>query len=206
MAAPKIHIEKEKDNIIEFTLTNSSTAFANSLRRTIMYEVPVLSVVEAEFFENNSSIFDEFIAHRLGMIPLKTPLKELKPPGQCENGKCSLCSVTYQLEVEGPCTVYSKDMKPDNENAMPAFDNIPIMRLDEGQRLKLAAHASLGEGREHARWQTGLASYKTSKTKPDFQFTLESYGNLAPVEILNKALEIISEKAKNLKKQLKKET
>ncbi|MBI1974171.1 DNA-directed RNA polymerase subunit D [Candidatus Micrarchaeota archaeon] len=199
--AAKIKIENEKDDLLEFTLSGSSPAFANALRRALMHEVPILAVTDVDFIENTSSIFDEYIAHRLGMVPLKTP-KGLKLPKECENGKCSSCTVSYSLDATGPATIYSRELKPTNEDASPAFDGIPIMKLVEGQRLKLEAHATLGIGREHARWQACLASYKAPKDG-DFQFTLESYGNLAPKEILNKALEIIEEKAKELQKQLK---
>lgn len=201
--AAKLKIDKEKDGIIEFTLSNSSAAFANALRRSMMLNVPVLAITEVDFFENTSSIFDEYVAHRLGMVPLKTPAKELKLPEECDEGKCGNCSVTYALEANGPATVYTRDLKPANEKAAPVFDNIPIVKLDEGQRIKLEAHATLGTGGKHARWQASLASYKASRDGSEFTFTLESYGNLAPKEILNRALEIIASRAKEISKQLK---
>ena len=67
---PKIEITELKEDSIQFTLTNVDTSIANALRRVMIAEVPTIAI-ELVIFEDNTSVLnDEFIAHRLGLIPL----------------------------------------------------------------------------------------------------------------------------------------
>jgi DNA-directed RNA polymerase subunit D len=64
--------------------------------------------------------------------------------------------VTFTLSVEGPKTVLSSDLIPQDPKATPVYDNIPIVKLAKGQKLVIEAHAVLNTGREHAKWQPTL--------------------------------------------------
>jgi DNA-directed RNA polymerase subunit D len=69
--------------------------------------------------------------------------------------------VTFTLSVEGPKTVLSSDLIPQDPNATPVYDNIPIVKLAKGQKLVVEARAVLNTGREHAKWQpTLVCGYK----------------------------------------------
>jgi len=79
-----VKITKKKGEKLEFILDGVKPDFANSLRRAIMSEVPVLAVDWIEVHENNSALFDEIIAHRLGMIPLSFDPKKFNFQDQCK--------------------------------------------------------------------------------------------------------------------------
>ncbi len=152
----EFEILERKEDAVKFILRGVDTAFANALRRSILAEVPTFAVDEVEFFENNSALFDEIIAHRLAMIPLTTPSERFS----LDSLDLEDYTVTLSLEAEGPGMVYSGDLKSDDEGVKPANPNIPIVKLAEGQRVMLNAYAKLGRGKDHAKWQPGFAYYK----------------------------------------------
>lgn len=154
------NMKKVSDDIITFWITNSTSAFANAFRRVVLAEIPIMAINEVDFYENNSVLFDEFIAHRLGLIPLTTDLKSYKLPSECCGGNCAKCSVMLSLDEKGPGIVYSKDLKSKDKEVKPVEGKIPIMKLTEGQKLRLEAKAVLGLGKEHMKYQAGLVTYK----------------------------------------------
>jgi len=148
-------LEKKEDSI-KFIIEGIDVAFANALRRTILGEVPTFAIDEVEFFENDSALFDEIIAHRLAMIPLTTPHERFS----LDALELYDYTVTLSLEAEGPGMVYSSDLKSSDEGIKPANPDIPIVKLAEGQKLTLNAYARLGRGKDHAKWQPGFVYYK----------------------------------------------
>jgi len=158
----QLEIRKLDGDEMEFVLSGSNPAFANSIRRAAMREVPVMAVDEVEFKSNDSAMYDEVIAHRLALVPLRTPLKGYNLPEECScrEGRCPKCSVELTLKKEGPAVVTTGDLKSSDEEVRPVSDSIPIVKLGRGQKLELTAIARLGVGKEHAKWQPGLVTYK----------------------------------------------
>jgi len=151
------------DDVARFTLGGARPSFANALRRAMISEVPTLAIDDVRIYDNTSALFDEMLAHRLGLIPIITDLDtySLKEACACGGAGCPGCSVTYTLSVEGPKTVLSSDLIPQDPKAVPVHDNIPIVKLTKGQKLVLEARAELNTGKEHAKWQpTNVCGYK----------------------------------------------
>lgn len=138
-----------------FVLSGTTPAFANALRRAMLADIPKMAIDYVDIYDNTSVMFDEMLAHRLGLIPLKTNLNmyKLKEECDCKGAGCSLCQVTFTLSAEGPCMVHSRDLKSSDPETVPADDSIPIIELKEGQKLVLTAVARLGLGKEHAKYQ-----------------------------------------------------
>lgn len=61
----------DNDNL-SFVLSGTDLSMANSLRRTMIAEVPTLAIETVYITENTTCLNDEFIAHRLGLIPLSS--------------------------------------------------------------------------------------------------------------------------------------
>lgn len=118
---------------------------ANAIRRSVA-EVPTLAVDEVEFYKNDSALYDELIAHRIGLIPLKT-----------EKSYNAKTKIDLKLSKTGPCTVYASGLEG---NAEPVYPNMPITILGQGHKLELVATAVLGKGIEHAKYTPGLAYYR----------------------------------------------
>ncbi|MFB6076551.1 MAG: DNA-directed RNA polymerase subunit D, partial [Candidatus Nanohaloarchaea archaeon] len=64
----EITITDETDDTVEFDIEDASPAFANALRRTMIGDVPTLAIETVTVTENNSGLFDEILAHRLGLL------------------------------------------------------------------------------------------------------------------------------------------
>lgn len=136
-------IEKKPEKIV--IRMDANETLANALRRSIS-EVPTLAIDEVEIYKNDSALYDEVLAHRLGLVPLKT-----------EKGMTAKTKVDLKLTREGPCTVYSGDLKG---HVDVVYDKIPIVILGEDHKLELVATAILGKGIDHAKYNPGLCFYR----------------------------------------------
>lgn len=67
---PEIKILELSRYTIKFELLNTDQSVANALRRIIIAEIPTMAIDLVEVRENTSPLHDEFIAHRIGLIPL----------------------------------------------------------------------------------------------------------------------------------------
>jgi len=163
----EIEVLEKDDKNMRLLIRGADVPFMNALRRIVIAEVPSMAVDEVVILENSSILQDETIAHRIGLIPLKTDLDSYNLPEECpcksEFG-CNLCRVTFTLDAEakeGTRTVYSGELVSENPNVTPVSDNIPIIKLAKGQKLRLEAYARLGKGKNHAKWQpVSMCAYK----------------------------------------------
>lgn len=156
-------LDKDKEKMkITFLLKGASPAFANTLRRLIVNEVPVMAVDEVEFKKNSSILYDEIIAHRLGLVPLSTDLKSYTMPQECPcKGKgCSQCQLKLTLKGSGPATLYASMIRSKDPSVKPVYPKMPIVQLLKDQEVELTATARLGQGKEHAKWSPALCYYK----------------------------------------------
>ncbi|GFO97790.1 DNA-directed RNA polymerase subunit D [groundwater metagenome] len=147
-----------------FILSGVSVSFANALRRSILAEVPVMAIDEINIYDNTSVLFDEQLALRMGLIPLKADTKDFSLPEECtcEGKGCPACQVSMTLSAEGPKIVNSGDIVSSDPGVCPADATIPIVELKEKHKVVLEAIARLGTYRKHAKWQAGIVSgYKS---------------------------------------------
>lgn len=172
---PDVKVTNIRPDFIQFELYNTDVSMANSLRRVIIAEVPTICIDRVDIFENNTVLPDEVIAHRLGLIPLRSK-KDMRSWNfehtcTCEEG-CSNCHATLTLDVafkgdeldELVTTVSSADLKSiddnvavvhfatDDEAHMAYEEGITIVKLGKGQRLRVVCHAIKGIGKEHSKW------------------------------------------------------
>jgi DNA-directed RNA polymerase alpha subunit len=107
---------KKTDNKLVFK-AEISESLANAIRKYV-HKIPVVAVDEVEISRNDSPLYDETIAHRIGLIPLKQTKKE----------------GTLKLKSNKEGFVYSGEFQGDIK---VVYDRIPITLLNKGQELEI---------------------------------------------------------------------
>ena len=155
-----------------------NVSLANAIRRSVG-EIPILAIVEADIYKNDSALYDEIIAHRLGLVSLKN--QKMKKDD----------SVEFKLKVKG---------KGDGEMVLAGkmgdevvYPETPIVLLTEGQTLELVARAKAGKGINHAKFMPGLFYYKHL---PKIKISGEGEGQTELASLYPEVFEMYGEKIK----------
>ncbi len=146
-------IKKSEEKIIFSIIVNQT--LANAIRRSVN-EILTPAIETVEFYKNDSVLYDEIIAHRLGLIPLKKEKLREIDKCSCKGKGCSKCSIDLKLKAKGPCTVYSGDLKG---KAKIIFEKMPIIILEKDQELELVARVNVGRSLDHAKFSPGMIYY-----------------------------------------------
>ena len=128
-----------------------SPALLNAARRGLISEVPAMALSEIDFYENTSALYNEYLANRIGLIPLSW-----------DEGIPEDARISFSLNVEAveeTKTVYSRDLVSTDSKIVVFAENIPIVVMRKGQKLRLEAFALKGTAKQHARFQSAIASY-----------------------------------------------
>ncbi len=151
-----------RNNKVSFIIEDITPAIANTVRRLVTDEVPTMAIDTVNIVKNSSAMYDEMLAHRLGLVPLKTDLKtyNLKGECKCEGKGCSNCQTSLTMDVKGPATVYSGGLKAKDKEIKPVYDKMPIVKLLKEQEIEIEAIAVLGKGKQHAKFSPGLIYYR----------------------------------------------
>ncbi|MBS3093583.1 hypothetical protein J4456_03325 [Candidatus Pacearchaeota archaeon] len=216
----KIKNYDKKNHKLSF-ITDMDVSLANAIRRSVL-EIPVMAIDEVEIIKNDSALYDEIVAHRMGLIPIKSSsTKEMK----------------FKLVETGPKTVYATDITPEIGTDL----KIPIVMLEKEQELEIVAEARIGKGVDHIKYSPGLAYFKHNideelldyiridgegklhveeedikklsedkkkkiksiKDADELQFNVESWGQLDAKDIFIKSIEVLEENLEELDKLVK---
>jgi len=191
-----LEITNENDEKISVKIKGVPLQYANALRRICLNGVPIYAVESIDVLENSSVLADEGVAHRVGLIPIKTDLSASKDGN--ENDKIML---TLDSGVSDETrTILSGELKSQDESIVPTSNDIPIVTLAPGQSIKFEAYARLGKGTEHARWNSANIVTLTDTEKDDEKLlTVESTGALNPKHIILSSVEQLSSKLSEFK-------
>ncbi|KAK7472583.1 RNA polymerase II subunit 3 [Stygiomarasmius scandens] len=178
---PTVRIRQLKRDKVNFVLENVDLAFANSLRRVMMADLPTVAIDMVEVEMNTTVLPDEFIAHRLGMIPLVSANcdEAMRYTRDCTCiSSCAYCSIILMLNVTCHEAI-TMDITSNHLEVMPMTDfdeggeeltkrgqdfghpvgknqpNVPpilICKIRKGQELRVKCIAKKGIAKEHAKW------------------------------------------------------
>ena len=169
----EIEIKSQSDDEIVFIVRDAEVPFINAIRRCAMVNVPKIAIEDVNIVRNDSAMFNEVLAHRLGLTPLVSNIEAIEglplpeDDGWEYNEETDSWAdnlkkgVIFKLNEVGPKVVYSKDLISSDETIKPVYDTIPLVKLKDGEVLDIEAVAKVGYGKEHAKWMpTTVCAYK----------------------------------------------
>jgi len=160
-------MNKENNEIVFKVEINEG--LANAIRRYVN-QIQILAIDEVEISKNDSPLYDETIAHRVGLIPLKMDGKIH------EKNK-----ITLKLNSKKEGYVYSEEL---HGGLDVVYKKIPITSLNKGQELVLTATTRIGTGSEHAKFSPGLIHYRNIANIKIPKNCLKEVTNSCPKNIL----------------------
>ena len=194
-----LNVISQNEQKISIKLKGIPLQYANALRRFCLNGVPIYAIDTVDILANSSVLADEGIAHRLGLIPLKTELSAVQQNNESDKIMFTLDSG----ETSESRTILSGELKSQDDIVKPIADNIPIVTLAPGQRLNIEAYARLGRGTEHAKWNSANVSTLTESENDDERIlTVETTGALEPQHIVLSSVEELANRLDKFKTYL----
>lgn len=141
-----MEIVNKNENQVVFKETIED-CLANAIRR-YFNQIPVLAIDDVEISKNGSALYDEVVAHRIGLIPLKMDKT---------TSEKTTASLKLSSKEEG--FVNSGELKGSID---PVFSNMPITFLDKGQEIEIVANVKSGKGVDHVKFSPGLMYYRNT--------------------------------------------
>ena len=192
-----IQVLTSDDRKISVKLKGVSLHYANALRRICLNGIPVFAIDTVDIIKNSSVLPDEGIAHTLGLIPLKTELDG------ADESNSRVVLVLDSEATENTKVVTSAELESKDQVVKPISNQIPIIHLAPGQRIKLEAYARLGRGTEHSKWNSANVSVLTDTDKDDeYVLTVETTGSLEPRQIVIAGIEELSKRLEEFKETI----
>ena len=157
---PSLQLLERGESNLKFIISDTDVSMVNALRRIMYAEVPTIALHSVEIVANSSCLTDEFLAHRLGLIPLTSSgVNYMNDYRRCDcQTNCVKCSVTFTLAQKNYDPEYllvtTDDLKSSDPHCAPIRfeDPIVIAKLAQNQELSLKMIARKGIGQEHAKF------------------------------------------------------
>lgn len=173
-------IKIDKNNV-NFKLYTTDCQSVNLFRQTMLSYIPTFAIDTVNVYENTSSYVDEYISHRLALIPLKYHDIDEK-------------DVEFELKIYAKSTMYNvttKDLKS-NCKIVPIDDDILICKLFPGQYLHIKAYIKKDIGENHAKWSPiTFISFKEIMSK-EYYIETETIGMISAEDLIKNTLNILA--------------
>lgn len=216
------------DQTIRCKINRCSLSIANGIRRMLIAETPTLAIDLIDMIENTGVLHDEFMAHRIGLLPIDSnDLSSFKYRDECESEYlCNECSVDFVCNVTNKgttnITVTTADFVSQNPKYQMMFNKrdgteLPITKLAPGQTIHFNGIAFKDIGQEHSKWSPVIActcvyhadtdadkvtQFTQSSEPTEFEFTLETSVAIQPKLALISGLDELIDKLLRFDKSL----
>lgn len=159
---------RRNGSTVEFDLKGCHPSLANALRRILISQVPSMAIHHVSIYENNTAFPDEYLAHRLGLIPIIADADDFVALDDEDAYNNVLGFSLHQTNnTEGIIQVTSNDIEfcpieGQEDLSVSLKPDVLICKLAPGHEIDIAMKAVKGRGEEHAKWSpVSLCTYKT---------------------------------------------
>ena len=144
--------------------------------------IKTLAIDKINIYDNTSVYPDEYLAHRIALIPLR-----------CINKNIDLNKSQIELCVHAAKDIYNVTTKDFRclDGVTPVINNLIICRLFPGQSLRLSAFVQEGTGDDHAKWSP--INNITFKPRKGYYFIeMETHGTVEPKILIDRTLALLN--------------
>ena len=164
-------IETPDTDLVKFVLSGCNSSFVNAIRRTILSEVETVSFntdnyekSDLKVIKNTSTLHNEFILHRIGLVPVNvSDIESFNPDNykfilKKENNGDSIIDVTTKdFEIKNLETGKNEDVTTFFPPNPITGDNILLLVLKnnptgEGETIHIEGKCSIGSGNQNSRY------------------------------------------------------
>lgn len=179
-------------NEIEFQTNNVPISYVNSLRRTLMSEMDVHAIHYIKLDRNTTNLPDDFLAHRIGMLPIQNKTKGFTPSLFLEE----------QNNTDITLHIYSDNLRNEQSNYIIP-PKIFLFSLQPKQSIKMECFVVVGKGKQHSKWSSvsGTKIINLDEDNKSFSFQTEVCENYNVHSILLDAVSILKKDLINFQKE-----
>lgn len=172
----ELRIISRSENKVEFDLKNAHPSLANALRRIMISEVPTIAFHNLTIVENDTVFPDEYIAHRIGLIPI-----DVDPSGFSSDDESN--KLRFRLNIQNRSKeiipLYSDSIEwirdEDQQNiSVKIKPGVLICKMAPGNTIIMEIEAEKGIGKKHAKWSP--VSICTYRLMPKIVIEKDFYG------------------------------
>lgn len=200
--------EKISDHMVEFICFNIDYTILNALRRILLSEIPSLAFDFVKFYKNSSYLNEDFLAHRVGLLPIEytfSQIKEMNSTDECECSYlgCPKCKLFFRLKEKNEdnkngIDIFCKDLKPlDSKSGIGLLkykknnNGIQLCHLNSQEEIHFEAIATKGVARNHSKWSSVcVCFYEEIKLDSNiYKFYIETNENVKVFDVFKLGLE-----------------
>ena len=134
-----LQVIDQNEQKISVKLQGMPLQYANALRRICLNGVPIFAIDTVDILENSSILADEGIAHRLGLIPIKTEFSSIDSNIESDKVMLTLDSG----DTTETRTIFSGDIQSQDNVIKPISEKIPIVTLAPNQKIKSSPYQTI---------------------------------------------------------------
>jgi len=158
------NISKNNDEL-SFIISNVHTSIVNSVRRILLSEIETYAFNEINIIKNTSILHDEFIKHRISLIPLNCD-DNIEIELKVQNNDPDILDVTSNdIKIVQESMINDRRAEEQTTLGLPFVRDILLIRLKNGEELSFTAKTKLDIGQTHAKYQpVSIVAFKILKS------------------------------------------